>query len=80
MRLSYSVLDGVPVSAHSRFMNDTNRERRSGRYKFTLDRACTCGHTLGHHTAARVKTPAGSVQECLEDCACECFKPAKEVK
>ncbi len=63
--------------------NKTENEREigTGKYTFTggFERACTCGHTLGGHTAARAKGADGKMyQECLEDCACLCFKPARK--
>ena len=60
-----------------------NREVNSGRYAFdgNFDRLCTCGHTLGNHTAARGRCPTTGKMEqpCMIDCGCECmcFKPAK---
>lgn len=52
--------------------NTTNRDKSNGQYCDTrLDKVCTCGHTLGAHTADK----RAGVQPCLaDDCACECFK------
>ena len=49
----------------------TQRDKATGRYTDTrFDKLCTCGHTLGNHTAEKV----GNHQECLTDgCECECF-------
>ena len=74
-------------------MNRTNQNRErngDGRYTYSrFDRLCTCGHTLGVHTAERVKTPEGTMQPCivheefgwkLFHCDCECFKPERKAK
>jgi hypothetical protein len=58
---------------------EEGRERGTGKYTWTVERSCVCGHALGEHTAARVKTPEGVRQDCLT-CACRCFKPAKAAK
>jgi hypothetical protein len=54
---------------------DTTRDKATGRYADTkLDKPCTCGHTLGQHTADK----SGKVQPCLADgCDCDCFTKAK---
>jgi hypothetical protein len=54
---------------------DTTRDKKTGRYVDTkFDKPCTCGHTLGDHTADK----AGPIQPCLAlDCECECFTKAK---
>lgn len=55
------------------------REAGSGRYCHTVDRPCKCGHSLDAHTAARVKTPTGTYQDCLEaDCGCQCFTKVRK--
>jgi hypothetical protein len=63
-------------------MTERTRTPEDGRYTYSkLDRVCTCGHTLGVHTAARSR---GS-QPCLaydegvaeEPCDCDCFTPAR---
>lgn len=52
------------------------RETNTGRYAVRgLDMLCTCGHTLGLHTAARSKGSQPCLAEC--DCDCGCFKKAK---
>jgi|LWDU01.1.fsa_nt_gi hypothetical protein len=52
------------------------RERNTGKYAYSVERACKCGHTLGDHSAERVKWEGQTLQECFADaCACECFKP-----
>jgi len=60
------------------------REHGTGRYTWTTDRLCVCGHRLGEHTAARVKDPKTGIigQPCMseepeEPCGCELFAPAK---
>lgn len=55
------------------------REFGTGRYTWTQERPCTCGHSLGEHTAARGKDPKTGVlgQPCLECDACDLFTPAK---
>jgi len=62
------------------------RENNTGRYKFTVDRLCACGHSLDNHTADRGRGPDGKMcQPCIicdttgEECDCDCFKPAKKV-
>ena len=61
----------------------TNRDRATGRYVDTMfDKPCTCGHTLGVHTADR---RAGE-QPCLVGqmgdggvpCDCDAFTKAKK--
>lgn len=55
------------------------RERGTGRYAYTLDRMCACGHTLGDHTAVRSRDGGKSVQPCMEltqTCECTVFRPA----
>lgn len=58
------------------------REGGTGRYTWTVDRLCNCGHPLGVHTAARVK----GEQPCMngdphspgsdgQDCECTVFRP-----
>jgi hypothetical protein len=69
-------------------VNDANRKRnrRNGQYTFEgdFDRLCTCGHTLGVHTAE-------APHECIngdvdlegatgEQCDCAKFKPSKKGK
>jgi hypothetical protein len=57
-----------------------------GRYTYgDMARTCVCGHALGVHAAARVRTPDGVKQHCMagdqddgEHCDCECFKPARK--
>lgn len=53
-------------------MTTTNRES-DGRYAVSrFDRPCTCGHTLGGHTADR--DAKAKSQPCLENgCDCEFF-------
>lgn len=60
--------------------NETKREKNTGKYTYTLDRVCACGHTLGNHTAIKTKGAQPCVIGDFEDvsCDCECFKPAKE--
>ena len=57
---------------------DTNRNA-DGRYTYSrFDRLCTCGHTLGCHTADR--DARARVQPCIDsgtDCDCEFFVAAK---
>lgn len=62
-------------------MSTLPRERE-GDGRFALERfdhVCTCGHTLGKHTAARRKDATGKVgQPCLEDdCPCDVFAKAR---
>lgn len=57
------------------------RERSTGRYGFDgqFDRVCTCGHTLGNHTAV---APHSCIEGDFSDVSCDCakFRPAKVVK
>lgn len=56
----------------------TNRDKADGRYVDTkFEKPCTCGHTLGQHTAER----CGAEQPCLADgCECDCFTKAKKAR
>ena len=62
-----------------------HRERTSdGKYTYSdLDRMCVCGHTLGFHTAARVKVEGKFQQPCIGplykyECDCQCFRPTRK--
>jgi hypothetical protein len=45
------------------------RDKANGRYTDSrLDKLCSCGHTLGQHSAEKV----GKEQPCHE-CDCNCF-------
>ena len=54
--------------------NET-RDRRTGQYAYSRwEMPCTCGHTLGEHTAAVCE----GQRPCLaEDCDCDRFKKAR---
>lgn len=62
--------------------SEQGREGGTGRYTWTVDRLCTCGHALAMHTAARGKVDGKMCQPCIVgdfedvDCSCECFAPA----
>ncbi len=62
--------------------SEHGRENGTGRYTWTVDRLCVCGHSLDMHTAARSKGSQPCIVGDFEgvDCNCECFKPAKKVK
>lgn len=77
----------VPVTLESGLNGDTyilgsvvnrERDRSTGRYTYEnrWERLCTCGHTLGHHTA---EAPHVCIEPDFSDieCACERFTPAK---
>lgn len=56
------------------------RERGTGRYGYTVNRKCVCGHYLDAHAAAKT----AERQECFngevgtgEPCDCLKFKPAR---
>jgi hypothetical protein len=55
---------------------NSNRDKANGRYTDSrLDKPCTCGHTLGNHTADR----DGDYQPCLVNgCACDCFTKTRK--
>ena len=59
------------------------RERNTGRYAYSIEQLCQCGHELGMHTAERGRGKDGKLyQPCIagdfgQPCDCECFKPAK---
>ena len=57
---------------------NTQRDRH-GRYKFSDDAACACGHVFGDH---RATGDDGSRPRCDspedQSCACERFTPASE--
>jgi len=55
------------------------REIGTGRYAPSkFESVCTCGHTLGEHTAARAKYEGEMRQECLTPgCDCACYKKAR---
>lgn len=52
-------------------MKQEARDKSSGRYTDSrLDKLCSCGHTLGQHSAEK----AGKEQPCYADgCDCDCF-------
>lgn len=61
-------------SAHS------NRNA-DGKYTYSkLDLVCVCGHTLGQHSAERVKGQQPCFCEDGDGCACESFKRARAPK
>ena len=68
----------IPIDMNTKH---TNRETHTGRYANKLDVPCTCGHTLGQHTAASCKIDGKKFQECCEDdCDCQCFKKVRKTR
>ena len=66
-------------------MDDTKRERDTGRYAPSVERSCVCGHPLSVHTSARVagEQPCLMGEVGLEEgvaCSCTCFKRAGKKK
>lgn len=57
---------------------DLMARERDGRFSAGFDRVCTCGHTLGAHTAARPHSCiASDFDPTAIDCQCERFVRAK---
>lgn len=66
-------------------METQEREIRSGKYKFTIDRECVCGHRLGVHSAERIRIEGKPFQDCMNhdvgdgnNCDCKCFAPIRK--
>lgn len=52
-------------------MKNAARDKSNGRYTDSkFDKPCSCGHTLGQHSAEKV----GKERPCFADaCDCNCF-------
>jgi len=48
-----------------------------GKYTFSVNRPCVCGHRLNFHTA-EVPCPCGNYGTGLIDCNCQKFRPSKK--